>query len=175
MDRQREAAPFILNVVDGDKDPRLPLEERLDLKRTRELRAEVQHHIVDKFGRAPRMQQSVHDQFQPQIVMPSKAEIDEANAWKSENGFRTCQECREFDYQLGQEYLANGGAEYLQRAFGGKYESSWLGDWTKYGWCRVKDSITPCITVAARCEHYREAHGSFLRSVGGLIRRVRGL
>lgn len=174
MDRQREPSPFILNVVDNDKDPRLPVEDRIDRRRTQELRAEAQRLIVDKFGRAPAMQSSVEEQFSP-IVTPSQDEIDEANAWRSDAGWRTCQECRQFDYAFGQEWLASGGAAFLQQAFGGKYESSWLGDWTKYGWCRYKDGVTPAIAVAVRCVEFRPARGSFLRAVGGLIRRVRDI
>jgi hypothetical protein len=165
--RQNEPAPFILNLVDPRKDPNLPLEERIDRDATMDMR----RALVDKFGKQlPTMAQSVHEQFRPEIVAPSAEEVAEAESWKS---MRTCQACRRFEYERGQEWLQNGGVEFLQRAFGGKAESSWLGDWRKYGWCDFRMGVVPCIAVAERCPEFAERNvRGFLRALGRHIKRI---
>jgi hypothetical protein len=166
--RQREPAPFYLNVVREDVDPRLPLEDRIDKEKT----LEVRRYVVDHLGRLPAMARSVHEQFGG-IVEPSPEDVAEADAWRCDAGWRTCQECARFDYQHAQEYLSHGGVEYLQRVFGGKAESSWLGDWLKYGWCDAKGALTASYCNATACRDYAERRrGAFLRAVGRLIKRV---
>jgi hypothetical protein len=168
---QRDPLPFALNVVNSDIPyGEAPESERVDQEKTLAIRRKLSQKGL------PRLARSVHEQFSTGgIYLPDE---DEARVFGEEarrdRHWRVCGECQNFSYQAGQEFLDNGGAWGIVEAMGGPKESSWLGDWRKYGWCEARQC--PCDSQGPKCEFYGEKKkGVFGRILSGTWKRLRDI
>jgi len=167
---EQKAPPLVsLRVVDQDKDPALPVEERIDLEKTK-----WAHQVVTDGGKKlPLIVRAAQEQMR--LIVPQPLEL--AAVEKIVNsGLGMCGACVRCDYAAGQEMLRKrGGAWAAYEEMGRKVDM--LPPWQNLGFCEVHScfvSVTsPAVYEKGPCVEFRERTTKrFIRSLGGIIKRI---
>jgi len=172
LPEQKQQPLVSLRIVDQDKDPALPVEERIDVEKTR-----WAHEVVTKGGKElPLLVTSTQQQMA--LIVPTPLEIA-AVEQIMRSGLGLCGACVHCDYAGGQEKLIHGAAWEAYERMRGQVEN--LPPWRNLGFCDAKGCYVAVNSLAtfddgtgqAPCVDFRERLvRKFLRSVGGLIKRV---
>lgn len=166
---EQKPQPLVsLRVVDQDKDPELPVAERIDREKTA-----WAHDVVTKGGKElPLLVQTA--QAQMRVIVPTPLEL--AAVEKITNsGLGMCGACVRCDYAAGQEMLKKGSAWAAYEEMGRKVDM--LPPWQNLGFCSEHGCFvnvtSPAVYGAGPCAEFKERLAKrFLRSVGGLIKRI---
>lgn len=170
---EQKPQPLVsVRVVDQDKDPSLPVEERIDLEKTR-----WAHEVMTKGGKElPLIVTSAQQQMG--LVVPTPLEIAAIQQIMN-SGMQLCGACERCDYAEGQERLIRGAAWEAYEKMRGRVEN--LPPWQNLGFCSEHGCYVAVNTLAVLdvgrgpepCAEFRERLvKKFLRAVGGLIKRV---
>ncbi len=166
---EQKRGPLVsLRIVDQDKDPALPVAERIDREKTA-----WAHQVVTKGGKElPRLVTSTRDQLA--LVVPTPLEIGAIQQIMN-SGLQLCGACAHCDYAAGQEKLIRGAAWEAYERMRGRVEN--LPPWQNLGFCDAKGLFVAVNLLALYdelpCDDFRERNRrGFLRAVGGLIKRI---
>jgi hypothetical protein len=172
LPEQKQQPLVSLRIVDQDKDPDLPVAERIDIEKTR-----WAHEVVTKGGKELPLIVTAAQQ-QMALVVPTPLEIAAVEEIMR-SGLGLCGACTHCDYAGGQERLIRGAAWEAYERMRGRVEN--LPPWRNLGFCDAKGCYVAVNSLAtfddgkgsAPCADFRERLAKrFLRAVGGLIKRV---
>lgn len=166
---QKAPPAFGLRVVDPDADPALPVEERIDLEKTK-----WAHEVVTDGGKKTPL---IAQALQSQVVIPTELEA-KAVEHLLNAGTGICGGCAHCDYAAGQEMLKKGVAWNLFEVLGKKV--GMLHPWRNYGYCSEHNLLVavcdPALRETGPCPEYRErALHKFGRMIGGAWKRLRDI
>lgn len=161
-----KAEPLVtIRLVDPDVAPTAaPIEERMDLERTREL-----HQEIRRSGQVPGVVQSAAEAF-GSLHLPTKDEVQRLIDHQRED-CRLCGTCARFDHEAGQEGLRAGGAQAIMDALGAS--AACLGAWERYGLCTDRERSLVAFD-SPPCPNWKQRR-VFGRILGGVWRRFTGL
>lgn len=172
LPEQKPPKPVSLRIVDMDKDPDLPVEERIDIEKTR-----WAHQVVTDGGRrVPLLIRTAQEQMA--LVVPTPLEAAKIEKLINSDA-RMCGACGNCDYAMGQELLKrkDSGAWVAYEAMGRKIDM--LPPWQNLGLCKEHGCFvnvtSPAVMNEGPCPEYRSRAGKFLRSLGGVIKRIRDI
>jgi hypothetical protein len=170
LPEQKPPPPVALRIVDMDKDPSLPIEERIDREKT----AWAHNVITDGGKKVPLLIRSAQEQMK--LVIPTPLEAAEIEKLISSDA-RMCGACARCDYPGGQEQLRKGGAWAAYEQMGRKIDL--LPPWQNLGLCEAHgffiNVTSPAVLGDGPCPEYRSRAGKFLRSLGGVIKRIKDI
>jgi hypothetical protein len=163
---QKDRPRIGVSLVDPDKDPMLPVEQRVNREKT----AELHQRIREKGSRLMASLQAATG-----VALPTKEEVQAISAARAQ-GWAVCSGCVHFDYAAGQQGLLKaGGVEYLLTECGPTAVEQ-LGDWRKFGHCGALEGIRDALWPAWSCPHFeRVSPSKFGRLVGSVWRRFRDI